>query len=243
VVSRSGIPELKAHYPVRDDKVMCIYNGIDMEKFATDREARRSTLRKSMGLGEDRIVITSIGSLIPQKNYGMVLEAAEKVVRSVPDARFLIVGDGPLKKELVGKAHRMGLREHVIFTGRREDIPSVLSATDIYVNSSLFEGLPFTILEAMAAELPVIATTVNGNSEAVKDNETGLLIPAGDTDALSDGILFLIRTPRARKKFGDKGREYVRDSYTISKMVMNTADLYEMLLTEETAGKTNIRWA
>lgn len=237
VVSRSGVASLLSHYPVREEKVRCVPNGVDRLRFREVREEEVAGVRRGLGLAPGLRVITSIGGLLPQKGYRTLLEAFAGVAEKQGDVRLLLVGDGPLRGELEDHAASLGIAERVGFAGRRQDIPAILAASHLYVNSSRFEGLPFTILEAMAAGVPVIATAVDGNAEVVRDGETGLLVPAERAAELAEALRTLLADGALRKRLTERADALVRERYSIEAMLAGTAQVYEEALACRPAGR------
>ncbi len=161
-----------------------------------------------------------------QKDHASLLEAA----RLVPDAVFVLVGDGPLREELEDRATRLGVEERVLFLGWREDIPEVLACADLFVLPSLYEGLPLALLEAMAAGLPIVATAIGGTSEAVVDGVTGLLVPPGEPRSLAAAIRRALDDEGLARRLGAASRERVRREFSAAAMARRTVSIYEECL-------------
>ena len=159
-----------------------------------------------------------------------LLEAFAIVVRSAPETRLWIVGDGPLRGNLEDMTKRLGLEDRVVFWGMRSNVPAILRHATIGVNSSRNEGLANAIIECMAARLPVVATTVGGTPELVVDGETGLLVPPNDPRALAEALLALLRSPETARRLGAAGRRRVEEHFTVERMVTETEAVYEALL-------------
>jgi L-malate glycosyltransferase len=170
------------------------------------------------------------------KGIEYFLEAAAMVARRVPEARFLVVGDatkqvdGDYRKELERRADRLGVGARIRFTGLRSDVPDILAEVAVSVLPSLSEGLSNVLLESMAAGVPVVATTVGGNPEAVEDGVTGLLVPPRDPGALAQAICRFLDSPELASRFGQAGRERVLDRFSLERMVQETESLYLDLL-------------
>jgi glycosyltransferase involved in cell wall biosynthesis len=146
------------------------------------------------------------------------------------DYRLLIVGDGPLMAELQSMATELELNKSVIFAGERQDIPTVLKAMDIYVLSSISEGISLTLIEAMSCELPVVATAVGGNPEVVVDKETGMLVPSENPAKLAEKILELIFNPAMRVTLGKNGRLRACEKFNIGRAANQYEELYESVV-------------
>ena len=205
-----------------------IRSGIDIAHFGTPARSRAET-RAELGLGEHHRVAVSVMRLVPQKAPLDVIDAAGRLVRDVPDARFLIVGDGPLRESVEARCRTLEIRERVVFTGLRPDVPDLLAASDVLALASLWEGLPRVIPQAMAAGLPVVATAVGGNAEAVVDGVTGLLVPPRDPAALGAALAALLADPDRARALGAAGRARV-DEFSVHRMVDDIEALYETCL-------------
>jgi len=211
----------------RPERVVTIYNGIKLEDF---QPAKVSTdVRSRLRLPVELPVVGIIARLHPVKGHGIFLRAARQVLKELPQARFLIVGSGFHRPWIEAEVERLGLKKNVIFTGFMEDIPGVLAALDVLVISSLSEGFGLTAVEAMAMEVPVVATRVGGLPEIITDGENGLLVPAGDAGALAKKILWLLENPVAGENMAKKGRATVEEKFTIQGMAQQTQALYDGL--------------
>ncbi len=217
-------------YPA--EKIVSIDNGIDLERFDPERvvPADKTTL---WGLEPGDPAIGIVGRLEPQKGHHVLLEAAAIVVREMPGARFVIVGDGPLRPELEAQRARLGLEEHVVFAGISRDVPATLAALDVVVSSSLWEGLPLTLLEAMAMAKPLVCTAVGGVRSLLEDGRTGVVVAPGDPEALSRGLLRLLGDPREAARLGARAAATVRESYSEETMHERILDVYRSLQTGE----------
>jgi glycosyltransferase involved in cell wall biosynthesis len=207
-------------------KLKIIYNGIDSAPFETAKPDRE-TVRKALGVQFHEKVVISIANLIPYKGISDLIESAAGVMKTMPAVKFLFVGeDRGIQRELEAKAHGLGLSRHVAFLGRRLDIPELLAASDLLALSSHEEGFSNVILEAMAAGLPVVATDVGGNREAVMEGITGWLVPPGDPNAMAEKILDLLCNNEKAVSWGRRGQERVKKMFTIGRMVDAHRKLY-----------------
>ncbi len=224
-------------YPAR--KIQVIRNGI-VPPAPVAMEAGNS-LRQELGLAPEARLIAVCARLTPMKGIEHFLDAASVVGRSRPDLRFLIIGgpshigDGSYKLELERYAASLGLEKRAIFTGFRTDIARILPEIDISVLPSLSEGLSNSLLEAMAAGVPVIATRVGGTAEAVEDGHTGVLVPPANLDALIRAMTFLLDNPQSARRLGEEGRRSVLSRFSVEKMVDETESLYFKLLSASRA--------
>ena len=151
----------------------------------------------------------------------------------IPNAKYLIVGNGPRKEALMKFTNELGIAEHVVFTGFAENIPEIYSFSDIAVLSSLSEGLPQSLLQAMAAGIPVVATRVGGVPEVVIHEKTGLLVESGDHEGLAKGIIRILRNPDDAEKMSRDARELILKEHTIDKMIDKIEGLYKKLLLQK----------
>ncbi len=218
LVKECGFPE---------NKVVSIPTGVGPEFFRVQKN-KKAALK--YGLDTSAPVITNVGILRSVKGHEVTLKSVKKVVESVPDARFLIVGDGPRRKELENMANEMGILEHVTFTGFVRDIPEIYSFSDVAVLSSWSEGLPQSLLQAMAAGVPVVASKVGGVPEIVVHEKTGVLIEPGDNEALGKAIIQILNSPDHSIKFTENAKENVMKKHSVSHMIEQLEDLYKDLL-------------
>jgi glycosyltransferase involved in cell wall biosynthesis len=208
--------------------IVVIRNGITPPKSAG--KERGAVLRRELGLPPAARLVTVFSRLNPMKGVEYFLDAARIVAGSYPDVRFLVVGDGGSKKELEEFASRLGLGRRIVFTGFRSDVPDLLSEVSISVLPSLSEGTSNTLLESMAAGIPVIATRVGGNPEVVEDGVSGLLVPPRDSGALAAATVRLLEDEDLAVKVGQAGRKRVANLFSIDGSVHETERLYQRLV-------------
>jgi glycosyltransferase involved in cell wall biosynthesis len=214
----------------KPDQYVTIYSGIDLGEF--DRPGFDTAKKKrELGLPAGVPIVGTVGRLSPQKNPEDLLAAALQVVRQMPEVRFMIVGDGPLRSRVEELIRATGISRNILLTGIRHDIPELMAVLDVFVLSSLWEGLPRAIPQAMAAGKPVVCTNVDGNAEAVTHGVNGLLVPPKDPDALADALLQLLQNPGLTARMGHEGRKRAA-IFTAEKMVKDIEGLYQRLLTE-----------
>ena len=206
-------------------KIRVIRNAVRTEDF----EAASPSVPPREGAAP---VVVTLARLDPQKDLRTLLRAAVQV----PDARFLIAGEGPERPALEAELDRLGLRGRVELLGHRSDVAALLARADLFVLPSLHEGLPVSVLEAMAAGKPVVATAIGGTDEAVSDGETGLLVRPGDPGRLAAAIRVVLSDPALADRLGRAGRRRVRAEFSARKMGDEVAQLYESLLPEMRAG-------
>ena len=194
---------------IPESKLVTIPNGIDLSYYHRDY----SLPREALGIGRDEIVIGIVARLEPVKGHDVLLRAFRQVMAHHPACRLLIVGGGSLRDSLEDEARRAGITAQVTFTGPRRDIPALLSLMDIFVLSSHEEGLPISLLEGMAAALPVIATSVGSIPEVVGEGKNGFLTPPGSVDGLAAALNRLVADPVQRRGFGAAGREIIENRF------------------------------
>jgi len=209
------------------EKVRVIHNGVDLQKFA--QGSRDRGWLQQGGAHEKWIVL--VGNMHGDvKGHPWLIAAAKTITVEFPETRFVLVGDGKLRKDYERQVGELGLGRHFLFLGRRDDVPRVLACCDIAVLPSKAEGLPNAVLEYLAAGLPTVATRVGGNAEIIDDGKTGVLVPPEDSSALAKAILRLLRDPGFASSIGKNGREYVASEFSFQKMIENTDKLYTELL-------------
>jgi len=223
--SRAVIEELKGE-GVSSECLELIYNGIEMPPVeARDMRSRRANL----GLPEQAVIVTQVANLIPYKGHADLLDAFAKAqaATSVGMALCLVGRDDGIGAELAAKAEALGIADRVTWLGARGDVAAILAASDIGVLSSHQEGFSNAVLEGMAASLPMVVTRVGGNSEAVIDGETGLLVEPHNSDALAKALVRLADDAALRLRLGEAARRRVEDNFTLGRC----ADRYERLYT------------
>lgn len=212
------------------DRVHTVRTGLDFASWKPDRAARTS-LRRAWGIPEDGAVVMTVARLSREKGIEVLVSAADQVRRACPNVRFVIVGDGPLRSGLVEQIGRQGLESVVRLAGFHADIPSVLSAADLFVLPSHSEGMPNAVLEAFAAGLPVVASAVGGLVEVIEHERTGLLVPAGDATALAGAISRLLADGALAYALAQAGAAAVRERFSVERVAREYEDLYEHLVT------------
>jgi len=207
-----------------------VWNGIDLQRFAA-ATVRAHEVRLALGVSTDSFLVTTICRLFRPRDFPTLLAAFSQVHEKLPHAHLWIVGDGPLRPQIEESLATLHLEGSVHLLGMRRDVPQILRATDVLVLSSKgWEGLPLTVLEAMASSLPVVASDVGGTREAVVDGETGLLFPPLDVTALVRHILTLAADPALAQRMGRRGQARVQEFFTLQRMARETAALYEQLV-------------
>jgi L-malate glycosyltransferase len=226
-VSESVAQGIRLRTSVSPEKMLTIPNGVEPDRFRFQGD--RHALRHKLGLPKDRLVLATVGRLSREKGYSYLQEA---LALMPPQQRplTLIVGDGPDRYELESRTIAMGLDRDIRFLGNRRDVPDLLAAADIFVLSSLWEGLPLVLLEAMAAGLPAVVTAVGGNPEVVEDGASGMLVPAGDERALVEALSSLLSDPLRREQMGRAARERFDRYFSVQRFIEAHERLYEEML-------------
>jgi len=209
-------------------RLALIYNGVDTRLFCPDLEAR-AHWRKELGLGEREPVIISVGRLAPEKDYGLLLEALAATRDLGPEAKLVLVGDGAERTTLQDEAAELGLQQRVRFVGRQRDVPGLLSAADLFALSSLSEGIPMALLEAMACGLPVVALRVGGTPELVEDGRSGLLVGGRKPEDLAEAISRILTERDTARAMGVAGQRRVAERFSLESMLEGYGALYREL--------------
>ncbi len=212
----------------QNEDYVVIRSGIELDRFEHPCVPCSQT-RAALGIPSDVLVVGAVTRLSPQKAPLDFVRAAGIIAQSVPEAWFVMVGDGPLRPQVETLATELGLTNRLILTGLRHDVPELMAAFDIFVLSSLWEGLPRVLPQAMAMGLPMVATAIDGNVEAIEDGVNGLLVLPGQPAALAQAVIRLLRDPQMAQRMGQAGRARA-DEFDARKMVGEIANLYEELL-------------
>jgi glycosyltransferase involved in cell wall biosynthesis len=209
-----------------ESKVRVIYNGIDADRFAP-RDA--SAVRQSLGIAPDAPVVGILAALRPEKNHELFLAGAQRILTALPNAQFIVIGDGPKRAELESLAASLNVAHAVHFVGTRSDVPDLLAACDLVSLTSHNEAAPVSILEALGVGCPVLASHVGSVSETVIEGETGRLFPPGDLDAYSTAAIELLRDEPLCTRLGAAGRRLVVERWSLDSMVCGYEQLIESI--------------
>lgn len=204
-------------------KVQTILNGIDIDKYSNIRSKDSLSL---IDVNREIISIGIVARLSAEKDHATLLHALSLVVKEYSNVKLIIVGDGPLRSELEKLAIDLDVMAYCSFLGNRDDIPQLLSQIDLFVLSSITEGVSLTLLEAMAASLPIVCTDVGGNSEVVEDGVNGIIVPSREPALLAKALLELIRHPERRLQMGKAGFKRVKSVFSIQRTVAEYEKLY-----------------
>jgi glycosyltransferase involved in cell wall biosynthesis len=218
---------------VPSEKVLTIYNGLDVERVAPQSILPREEALAGLGLpheGARRFVTIVANVRHPVKDHPMFLRAARRVRERIPQAAFVIAGEGELMPSLRSLAGELGIERDVFFTGRCERVAELLAISEVCVLSSKAEGFSNAILEYMAAERAVVATDVGGAREAIVEGETGYLVPSGDDAAMAERIIMLLNDPERTREMGRRGRLAVKEKFSCEAQLERTEKLYDALM-------------
>jgi glycosyltransferase involved in cell wall biosynthesis len=228
-VSEDSRSDLIRHQGISERKLTTIYNGLARPQTSVDTFA---SLRRDLGIGADELIVGTAARLEAQKGLDLLLDAAPAVLDAVPNARFVIVGSGSEHAALRHHAQQRGIGARVLFTGFRLDAADLIGTFDCFVQTSYWEGMPMTLLEAMALQKPIVATAVGGVPEVVEDGVTGALLPERDCSLLSKLIVDVLANPTVAREMGRAGYERFLARFTAEQMASRYEALYEDVLNQ-----------
>jgi glycosyltransferase involved in cell wall biosynthesis len=211
-------------YGLSEDRVVSIPTGVDTSRFFP--RAPDLSLKRSLGLSLESPIITLVAVLRTQKRHELIMAAAPRILERFPETRFLFVGDGPGRNRITQALKQQHLESYFLMTGHRQDIPEILSFSDIAVIPSLAEGIPQFLLQAMAMAKPVVATRVGGIPEIINSGSNGLLVPPEDPQALADAVCTLLINISKSKELGKKAHKLVEEKFTLSIMADRVYQVY-----------------
>lgn len=229
-VSNENAEKMRETFGVPSERIATIYNAVDLAAFESPGRSDPFPRLTAADHPKPPVILTS-ARLTEQKGHTYLLDAAAEV----PQALFLVAGDGPTRSTLEEKARRLGISDRVRFLGFRSDIPALLASCDVFVLPSLYEGFPLAVLEALAAGKPVVATSAGGVAEIIRDGRTGLLVPPADPTALAHAIRRILKEPLRARTMAEAGRRLVRLHYSVESMVQSVSALYDQLLLKSEA--------
>ncbi len=219
VMTSDGIPS---------EKISVVHSSTDVKRF--DGVARKPGLRSELGVPEEARLVGNVGALVGHKGQTYLVDAVPLVLERFPDGFFVIIGEGPLRRELESQAKSLGVADRLRIAGFRDDVPQCLAEFDVFCMSSWGEGMGSAVLEAMAMRRPVVATNAGGLTEVVRDGESGLLVPTRDSSALAEGICRLLGDTELARRLAEAGRLSVERQFTAERMVEKTLAVYEQAL-------------
>ncbi|MBI5881859.1 MAG: glycosyltransferase family 4 protein [Elusimicrobia bacterium] len=227
-VSRANVDYALRHGLVKPGSEVLIRSGIKLSEFPA--RADKAAVLSSVGLAGKKLLVTSVGNLKPQKNPEGFVALAESLAHEFPTAGFLFVGDGPLRPSLEARIKASGLGGSVALAGWRRDIAQILAASDAFVLTSLWEGLPRALLEAMATGLTCVCHAADGVTDVLKDGENGFLVPPGDSALLTRRVREALGDAGLRRRLGEAARRSLSAEFDIDRMVRRQEELYIDLL-------------
>jgi len=211
---------------IAETRTTTVHDGVDLDHVAA---APQLDVRGKLGLPAGAPLVGNVAALVPHKGHRYLISAAAVVIRTVPDARFVIVGEGELEPTLRRQIRELHLERHVLLAGFRPDALSLQKGFDLFALSSVTEGMGSVLLDAMAIGQATVATRAGGIPEVVVDGRTGVLVPVRDADALAAAIVMLLQDPTRRATLGAAAQERVRDGFSVERMVQRTLDAYARL--------------
>ena len=222
IAASEAIRDMLVADGVPPERTVTVHEGIDVDRVAAEPAVN---VHEAFFLPHGAPVVGNVAALVPHKGQRYLVEAAHLVVQRMPDVRFVILGEGELREHLERHVRERGLEKHVLLPGFRTDVVGCIKAFDLFVMSSVTEGLGTSLLDAMAASRPIVATKAGGIPEIVADGVNGLLVPPRDARALADAIVRVLGDPEMRR-LGDAGFARVRERFTVERMVGATAAVY-----------------
>jgi len=235
VAASEAIRQMLVADGVPPERTVTVHEGIDVEHVTA---APPVNLHEAFFLPHGAPLVGNVAALVPHKGQRYLIEAAHLVVQQVPDARFVILGEGELRDHLEKQIHEHHLEKHVLLPGFRTDVLGCIRSFDLFVMSSVTEGLGTSLLDAMAASRPIVATTAGGIPEIVEDGLNGLLVPPRDAHALAAAIVRALREPQLRDRLGAAGFARVNERFTVERMVAATAATYVKVKSEKLEEKS-----
>lgn len=217
-------------HPGPSTRVVTIHNGFNWQDISC-HDYNPAAVRSEFGIPDEHAIVAQVASFTPKKRHQDLLSAAKSVLDKQPQTTFLLVGQGPLFNQTKEAAQTLGILDHMVFTGTRNDALRLMAASDVVTLSSEFEALPVCILEAMALERPVVATRVGGVPEVIINGGNGILVEPKNSTQLAEGILSLLRSPELRSRLGRQARKTIRQQFDLRNMVARVEAMYDEVLT------------
>jgi glycosyltransferase involved in cell wall biosynthesis len=232
-VSQGECEEATKHRICSPSKIRTIENAVATEDLVPTRSAEE--VRQGFRIPPDAAVVGMIAKFRPQKGYRHFIEAIPQVLKSCPNTIFLIVGDGEEWERVKGMIRQQGIEKNTILAGHRENVADFYQVFDVFVLSSLWEGMPYVILEAMAMGLPIVASDICGNRELVEHGKNGFLVPPARSDEIAQRVIELLTNPRMRRDFGEHSRALIASRLSILEWIDQYQNLYMELLRRDKA--------
>jgi len=210
-------------------KIITMYNGIDLEKFRVVDSSTSNRIRSSFEIPNERSMICTIAVLREPKGIQYMIEALPEILERIPNAFYLVIGDGDYAKELKSLAVTHKVEKRVVFAGHRTDIPEILASSDVFVLPTLGDALPTVLIEALAAKKPIIASNVGGVPEIITNEVTGILVPPADAKMLATACLRVLQNKSLAKKLAENGYQTVKQKFDVDTQVKQLSNLYQQL--------------
>lgn len=227
ICASAAIGRILAGDGIEPERIVTVHEGVNLQHVA---DAPPQSIHETFWLPHGAPVVLNVAALVPHKGQRYLIDAFAGVVRKVPDARLVILGQGELQESLTRQVHHHALEKHVLLPGFRTDVLSLMKTADIFTMSSVMEGLGTSLLDAMACARPIVATDTGGIPEVVVHDETGLLVPPKDADALADALVTLLKDEERARRYGAAGYERVHRRFSVEHMVNETVTVYERLI-------------
>lgn len=218
------------------EKVITVPNGVDVNALSPITPVERGKLRRTLGLNDGDLVVGTVARLAKEKDFETFLRAIEIARRRLPSLRVIIAGEGLLRAHLESFAAYLGLADVVQFLGGRKDVVALIQCYDVFLLTSIIEGMPNVIMESQLLGVPVVATKAGGTADLIQDGETGLLAPVGDHEQLASGIVRLFTETGLRDRISHTARDQIRNNYTVEHFVARTENVYRRLTSKDGCG-------
>ena len=234
--SASVALDYRAFAGVPAGKVITVPNGVDGNALSPITPVERGKLRRTLGLNDGDLVVGTVARLAKEKDFETFLRAIEIARRRLPSLRVIIAGEGLLRAHLESFAAYLGLADVVQFLGGRKDVVALIQCYDVFLLTSIIEGMPNVVMESQLLGVPVVATRAGGTVDLIRDGETGLLAPVGDHEQLASGIVRLFTETGLRDRISRAARDQIQSNYTVEQFVARTEDVYRRLTSKDGCG-------
>lgn len=226
-----GITRVMLHQGVPQNKLRCVPSAVDYNLY--QRTCNRNWFRQEFGLDEERKAVGIIAQLIERKGHRFLIQSIHSIIKHSPKSTFIFFGQGPLLEVLSTMIQDLGLQDRVSFAGFRYDLENILPCLDLVVHPAAMEGLGVSLLQAAAAGVPIVATSVGGIPEIVRDGHNGYLVPFGDKNCLSQAVIRLLNDTELAAKFSQAGRDLVKSNFSIPAMVYGNLQVYREIIGQD----------
>ena len=228
VTISEGIREVLVTEGVPEGKITCVHSAVDVDLYS--RTFDREWFDEEFGLREGSLACGVVAQFIERKGHRFLLRAVPEILKAVPGVIFLFFGKGPVEDQLKSRCRELGIEEHVLFAGFRDDLDRIMGCLDLVIHPALMEGLGVSLLQAAAAGVPIVGTRVGGIPEIVRDGVNGYLIPPGDVPSLMDATTRIITDRDLARQLGENGKRIVSEHFSIESMVEGNIGVYRDLM-------------